>query len=406
MNIYVFNCPNTFNYGSMMMAENFISYYNKVSKEKNKYFVETNEEINIKRLREATGINDIYPVLMNSVFKNSTKRYEYFLAYFRLKNIISDFIKDIDLAVVLGGDDFAEDHGLKKSILIILNGMKFNILQREGLKIFMLGQTMGPYRFFRKPIMKRLLNKIDKIYPRDPLTYKYLNSLGLKNIKMTDDLALLPLARQEEKERTKEYITFCPSELIYRHAKEGKREDWLNYNLFMIDKVMEMYRDKKLVLLAHVLKPVQVDDRIMVNELYSLIKDKYKDRIICENKETYPFEVRNYLQKSLFTISSRMHPVISSIQCEIPIIALSYSTKYWGIIGERYGLEDYIIDVRYLGYKEMKDKFLYLIDKIGLEYEEIQTKMKERNKLAEKNIFKTLNEIARLEVTNGEVSNI
>ena len=270
----------------------------------------------------------------------------------------------------------------------------------------MFGQTMGPYRFFRKPVMKRLLKKIDKIYPRDPLTYQYLHSLGLQNIKMTDDLALLPLTRQEEKERTKEYISFCPSELIYRYTKDGNRKDWLNFNLFMIDKVMEKYKDKKVVLLAHVLRPVDVDDRIMVNELYNLIKDKYKDRIICENKEMYPFEVRNYIQQSLFTIASRMHPVISSIQCEIPAIALSYSTKYWGIIGERYDLEDYIIDVRYLDYQEMKAKFLYLINKIDLEYEEIQIKMREKNKLAEENILNTLNEIARLEVANEEVSNI
>jgi hypothetical protein len=62
--------------------------------------------------------------------------------------------------------------------------------------------------------------------------------------------------------------------------------------------------------------------------------------------------------------------------------------------------------VRYLDYQEMKDKFLYLIDKIDLEYEEIQIKMREKNKLAEENILNTLNEIARLEVANEEVSNI
>ena len=56
-----------------------------------------------------------------------------------------------------------------------------------------------------------------------------------------------------------------------------------------------------------------------------------------------------------------MHPVVSSIQCEIPAIALSYSSKYWGIIGERYGLGDYIIDVRHLNYDEMKKKFVELI---------------------------------------------
>ena len=396
MNIYVYNCPNTFNYGSMMMGENFISYFNKISGKKNKYFVETTDEINVKRLIEATGVEEIYPVPIEYVFKEGTKRYDYLFAYVRMKNVVSDFIKKIDLVVVLGGDDFADDHGWKKSILIILNGIKFNLLKRESLKVIMLGQTMGPYRSFRKPVMKRLLSKIDKIYSRDPITFNHLDNLGLKNAKATDDLALLPLAKQQEKKRTKEYITFCPSELIYRHSREGKREDWLDFNLFMIDKVMEKYREQKLVLLAHVLKPAHVDDRLMVNELYGLVKDKYGERVICEDRELYPYQVRNYLQQSLFTISSRMHPVISSMQCEIPAIALSYSSKYWGIIGERYGLEDYILDVRYLSYKEMKERFVHLIEKIELEYEDIQRKMREKNKLAEESIMKALEEIATL----------
>ena len=124
--------------------------------------------------------------------------------------------------------------------------------------------------------------------------------------------------------RNKQYITYCPSELIYRYSKEGTREDWIDFNLFMIGRIMNKYRDKKLVLLAHVLRPEHVDDRIIVNEIYSLVKDKYKDRVIIENNAMYPYEVRSYIQQSLFTISSRMHPVVSSIQCEIPAIALSY----------------------------------------------------------------------------------
>ncbi|MCB2293949.1 polysaccharide pyruvyl transferase family protein [Clostridium algoriphilum] len=391
MNIYVYNCPNTFNYGSMMMGENFVSYFNKITGEKNNYFVETDDEVNITRLREATEINEIYPVLQNSLFKEGTSKKDYICGYLRMKNIISDFIKKIDLVVVLGGDDFTEDYGWKRPIV---NGIRFNILKREGLKVVMLGQTMGPYESFRKPVMKYLLSKIDKIYPRDPITYKYLDELGLKNIAITDDLALLTLSKQEEKKRTKEFITYCPSELIYRFSKEGKRPEWIDFNLFMIDKIMEKYPDKKVVILAHVIKPETVDDRIIANELFALVKNKYKNRIIIESGEMFPYQVRNYIQQSLITISSRMHPVVSSIQCETPAIALSYSSKYWGIIGERYGLGDYIIDVRHLTYDEMKSKFVELLNVIDSQYDKIQKKMSEKNKLANETIMKTLKEIS------------
>jgi len=393
MNIYIYNCPNTFNYGSMMMGENFISYFNNVTGKKNNYYVETMDEVNIERLRNATNIKEIYSVKMNSLFKKDLSKYDYILSYYKVKRVISDFVNKIDLVVVLGGDDFTEDYGWK---VPLMNAIKFNILKNEGLIVVMLGQTMGPYHLFRKPAMKHLLNKIDKIYTRENITYNYLKNLGLNNAYIMDDLALLPLSRQEIKERTKEYITYCPSELIYRYSKTAKREDWVEFNLFMLKVLMERYPDKKIVLLAHVLRPEHVDDRKTVKELYNSLEDKYKDRIVVENNEMYPYEVRNYIQQSLFTISSRMHPVISSIQCEIPAIAISYSTKYWGIIGERYDLSDYILDVRYLNYDEMKERFIYLLDKIDNESPNIQNKMKEKNQLANESIIQALKDIANI----------
>lgn len=390
MNIYISNNHNTYNYGSMMMGESFIYHFNKLSKSENNYFVETRDDYNIKRLIQATGVNNISSVPMNALFKENIKKTDYILGFLGLKKIVSGLIKNVDLFVVLGGDDFTEDYGWKGPII---RAVKFNLLKREGLKVVMLGQTMGPYHSFRKPIMKNLLSKIDKIYTRDPITYNYLKKLGLNNIDIMDDLALLPLSKQEPKERTQEYITYCPSELIYRYSKSGKREDWIDFNLFMIDTIIKKYPDKKLVLLAHVLKPERADDRIIVNELYNAVKDKYKENIILENNEMYPYQVRKYIQKSLLVISSRMHPVISSIQCEIPAIAISYSRKYWGIIGERYGLGDYIIDIRYLSYSEMKEKFIAVMNNIETNYQQIEQKMRDKNRLANQSIIKALNEI-------------
>lgn len=394
MNIYIYNCSNTFNYGSMLMGENFIYYFNKISTEINNYYVETNKKTNIERLKDATGINNIYSVDLNSLFKKDLTKYDYLFAYFGIiKNCYSNLVNQINLVVVLGGDDFTEDYGWKGPVT---RAIKLVLLKRKGIKVVMVGQTMGPYLSYRKPIMRNLLKKVDKIYSRDPITYSYLGKLGLKNISFMDDLALLPLFKQERKERTREYITYCPSELIYRYAKEGNRSDWIELNLFMIDKIMGKYPDKKLVLLAHVLKPESVDDRKIVSELYKLVENKYKNRIIVEDKEMYPYQVRNYIQQSFLTISSRMHPVISSIQCEIPSIALSYSNKYWGIIGERYGLEDYIIDVRYMSYKEMKDRFSVLLGKLEVEYGIMQRRMREKNKLAKESIMNALNEVINL----------
>lgn len=393
MNIYIINCSNTFNYGSMMMGENFITYFNKVTNTENKYYVETQEEINVNRLKEATHFQQIYAVKKDAAFHNVKSKYEFLLGYVKIKDLVSDFVKSLDLVVVLGGDDFTEDYGWKSPIL---SAIKLNLLKRSGLKIIMFGQTVGPYKSFRKQVMKVLLKKIDKIYTREPISFLYLKKLGLKNISLTDDLALLPLKKQIYNKRAKEYITFCPSELIYKYTKKGVREDWLNFNKFIISQIFEKYPDKKVVFIAHVLKPETADDRKIVNDLYNLLSDDLKEKVIVKNNIMYPFQVREYIQQSLFTISSRMHPVISSIQCEIPAIAISYSNKYWGIIGERYGLKEYIIDVRESDYVEMCNKFTIILDKIEKEYFNIQERMHRINEAANESILNSLKEITYL----------
>jgi colanic acid/amylovoran biosynthesis protein len=390
MNIYVFNCPNTFNYGSMMMGENFIHYFNLITGEHNKYFIETLDKVNIERLITATNYKNIYSVKMKSLFKNNTKRFDYILSLFGFKNILSSLIKTIDLVVVLGGDDFTEDYGWQGPIM---NSIRFNIIVRAGVPVVMLGQTMGPYHSFRSIVMKKLLNNITKIYPRDPITFEYLETLGLKNISLTDDLALLPLYKQKVIEKTKEYITYCPSEQIYKYSKDRNRDSWIEFNLYMIKTIIERYPEKKIVLLAHVLKPDDVNDGFIANELYELVKTKYADKIILKSKPMLPFETRIFLQKSLFVVSSRMHPIISSIQCEIPSIAISYSSKYWGIIGKRFDLEDFILDVRYLDYETMKQNFITLLNKIEIEYEGIQRKLIYKNSQARQSIDFTLSDI-------------
>lgn len=390
LNIYVLNCSNTFNYGSMMMGENFIKYFNMTYTTENKFYFETDNYENINRLKIASEFEHIYQVKLNGLFNDNIKKVDYLLSFMKIKDISSKLCKDIDLVVVLGGDDFTEDYGWKGPIW---SAIKFNVLRNNGKRVIMLGQTMGPYKSFRKYIMMKLLRNIDGIYPRDPMTFKYLESLGLSNINLMDDLALLPLTKERKETKTKEFITFCPSELIYRYSKEGSRQDWIDYNLYIIDKIMSRYIDKKLVLVAHVLQPQHVDDRLIAREIFDLIDEKYKNRIILMDTELYPHEVRSYIQKSIFTVSSRMHPIISSIECEIPAIALSYSTKYWGIIGERYELSDFIIDVRYLTYFEMKDKFEDLIERIEKSYDQIQNQMKRKNILARDSIVSSLEKI-------------
>ncbi len=148
---------------------------------------------------------------------------------------------------------------------------------------------------------------------------------------------------------------------------------------------MNRFPDKELVLLPHVLMPKHVDDRIIIRELQEM-----DSRLIAMTKEMLPYEIRDYIQSSLFIVSARMHPVISAIQCGIPAVALAYSDKYQGIIGEKFKLEECIIDVRYNTYNEMKEDFVRCIEDTEKRREEQIKKMEIFGEIAKENIMESL----------------
>ena len=55
-----------------------------------------------------------------------------------------------------------------------------------------------------------------------------------------------------------------------------------------------------------------------------------RDRILVEDREIYPYQVRNYIQQSLFTILVECIQY-SSLQCEVPAIAFSYILSIGGL---------------------------------------------------------------------------
>ena len=98
MNIYLLNAPNTYNYGSMMMAENFIYYFDKACNTRNEYYVETDDLKNTQaRLRNATGMDNIHTVPMGSLYHNNNiSRRAMIKGVLSSKGMLSDLGKKMD----------------------------------------------------------------------------------------------------------------------------------------------------------------------------------------------------------------------------------------------------------------------------------------------------------------------
>lgn len=367
MNIYILNASNTYNYGSMMMAENFIHYFDQISGMKNTYHVETEDPENtLARLKAATGAEQLRCPLPGSLYQGGqASKKDLLAALFLRKDIVSGFAGEIDALIILGGDDYTEDYGWRTLVSQLI---RLNALKRK-LKTYLIGQTMGPFYSFRKPLARFFLRKADGILARDRITYEYLTGMGLPNVGEIPDLALMPLAMEPETvgpetSAVEKRICLFPSELIFKYSRGQSREQCLGFYLGICRSLLGKYTDHKILLIPHVLKPPSSDDRAMVRDLYAALSPEERTKVEILDREMLPVEVRILIKSSRLVVSARMHPVVSALECRVPWICFSYSRKYWGILGEGFKLGDYILDVRNGSFDELSHRFGELLEKV------------------------------------------
>lgn len=398
MKLLVYNIPNTLNYGSMMMAENLFYYLaRKLGENALELLVVTPKaEETCSRLSAALGqkvrnvtIKAIHP--SEVITGRKIARILSQVTGVGFKDRLLPEVQEIDGLVVLGGDDFTEDGGYLGPMGLLVRFMGFANI---GKKVIMCGQTIGPFYSWRELIVKQLFKTVTKIIARDPITYRYLtDGLKLTNVFLAADLAFLPLAREGDFGGTKiddEYFTVVPSELVWKFACEKDRAAYMRVLTNIAAYILECFHDSKLLILPHVLAPEDVDDTLSGRDLFLSLKRRgiESSRVIFEQRQLLPFQARQLLAGSKLVFTGRMHAAISSFTCGVPAVSLSYSRKYWGIIGEYLGMGDYIIDVRehtWDGVEKMSlDQLKRIVESYGDVQRDIATKILEmRNKAYE-----------------------
>ena len=218
--------------------------------------------------------------------------------------------------------------------------------------------------------------------------------MKLKNIDEIPDLALLPLARENGHAGKTKQICVFPSELIYKYSKNPDRQLCVDFYTKLCLLLAKQYPEHRILLIPHVLKPESSNDSVMSRDVYSSLPNMYKGSRVQLEHPQYPYEVRELIKQSDFIVSARMHPVISAIECRVPGICFSYSRKYWGIIGEGYGLKEYIIDIRYNDYEELLSDFSKALDSLKQNHTKVIEKINIKNEQDQKIIYHKLKELA------------
>lgn len=355
MNIRIEHASNPLNYGTNMMVTNFMYYLDKEMKKNNKYLLDVTNDEDLNNYKNQYKLGNMEKQLVDYDFTyaNSTierlfnKIKREYVNQYATDKLIKKMIKEIDVLIVLGGDDLSEYYSidsLKKEFY------RLNSIKKE-CKTILVGQTIGPFKDERIKLAQESFNEIN-IYSRDPWTTRYLKEvLRINSVEDSADLAFLPLPEQDNLDLQEKvlnrynltpnkYITIVPSGLYKSYCSD--EEIYINNIIGIINYISSKYKEYNLVLLPHVLRNSDIDDRNIIKEIENKLGERENITYIYD--EMPPLQARFILGNGVLTITGRMHGAISTLQMRKPAISIAYSVKYKGVIGEGLNLNELIVE--------------------------------------------------------------
>lgn len=270
------------------------------------------------------------------------KRHTGFDAAFLVRNDeLRDYL-DADLVVDLSGDMLTEDYGIHVTYshyLPILTGMAL------GKPVAICAQSIGPFKWTRA-LSRRILNKVQLVTARDPITYDYLQSIGVDNpeLRLTADMAFLlepaPNARVDailQAEgvalETKATIGVSLSGLIKskfeHHNPIARSVPFVRFFAHLLDTVATTL-DCHVLFVSHVTGPAaSKDDRIVSKAVQAaMLRPAH-----VLSGDYQPQELKGIIARMQLFFGARMHANIAALSSAVPTVAISYSHKTQGIMG-------------------------------------------------------------------------
>lgn len=376
------------NNGNLLMTQNFITYFSKIVKNINFVVIDSIRNKSVKPyLKDVLGNLNIdidYRYYSNWDWLNKEKLF----GYIKGKSMIEKILYDSDTIVYLGGDLFL---GKIKWFLWLFNCLDMIKLKNSGKRVYLVSQTLGEFPNYLKPIIKYAFNRLDGIYCRDRFSVNELEKLGVTdNVSLSSDLAFLPLYLEKE----------------IKDVSKGRGKSF-NYTTFTISDVWSSYsnsEDEFLNKICNILKgmcditglPVYVLSHSCTdNEYYILekIKKLLKNDDIKFLPKMYPVESRVLFGYSKLNVSFRMHSSLSSLEQNVPVIPIAYSSKYKALYSDL-KLDDLVVNSLDV------DKVLKKVEDIYFNQKFIKHRIKKGLKLTKRNAIKPLLEIAREIIKN------
>lgn len=258
-----------------------------------------------------------------------------------------------DLVIDLSGDMLTEDYGVHVAYSHYIPLILALLMNR---RLVVSAQSIGPFKWTR-PLIRYLLNKAVYLSVRDKISFDYLQSIGIRNptLELTADMAFLlepvdadraQALLQTERYQPEPGLTLGVSLSNLVERKFGAKNP-NGATMSFIDLFASALNDVaarhglKLLFVPHVTGPAaSKDDRLVAARVAERLSVPHH---VITGDYT-PSEIKGIVGQCDLMLGARMHANIAALSSGIPTVAIAYSHKTPGIMGQL-GLDGRVLDI-------------------------------------------------------------
>lgn len=275
----------------------------------------------------------------------------------------ADAIVDIS-----AGDGFGDTYGAK---VFLRHSLGKFIALHLGKPLVIFPQTMGPFRTRTSRLLARyLLGRANLVCVREQISEKIVQGvLGSSgNVVCLADMAFL---MKEADVSAKPYLLdelpdagkpvgVNVSGLLWHRGREmySERNTTLDYREMILGVVRRLVQEmgKPVVLVPHVFSETYAGDLIACREAYDHLRDLESRVFLLRQNYSAP-EIKALIAQCEFFVGTRMHSCIAALSTGTPVVPISYSHKYAGIL-QRFEIQDWLVDPQVLSQEQAVDLVL------------------------------------------------
>ncbi len=258
-----------------------------------------------------------------------------------------------DCVLSIGGDIFTLGNGPypKRVDLPAITAIRH--MMRRGAKVVLWGASVGPFEQWPAavPVFTEILSSLDLITVREPVTLRYLQTLGIeKNVASVADPAFVmkPLNAKEDwpfTDYSEPTLGVNLSPLSARLAMKKEMDNAISEQVAFLSRVIKDL-GVRVLLIPHVIAPhnPQDDDYAYLEQVLTGLRTDHSDhQVALLSPGIGARRTKGVIGHCDALVAARMHCAIAGISSGVPTLFVSYSKKSQGMAEFVYSSQKYCI---------------------------------------------------------------